>query len=159
MKMSIISAKTDILDWLTKIRICIAQTGKDNFFVNVGKSPGKNLHHIYFKRVKAAFYQNSPNGKLRTYSLINSPNGKLRTYSLIKGDFSADKYLYLVRNIKHRVSLSKFRLSNHRLLIEVGRHLKLPKLERVCPSCTPSIVEDEIHSLIKCSLYREENIT
>ena len=63
---------------------------------------------------------------LELITSINNPNGKLRTYNLIKGDFNSDKYLNLVRNIKHRVNLSKFCLSNHRLLIEVGRHLKLP---------------------------------
>ena len=98
-------------------------------------SPDKKLRHIYFKRLKDAFYQ-------KALSSMNNSDGKHRIYSLIKGDFSADKYLYLVRNIKHRVSLSKFRLSNHRLLIEVGRHLKLPELERVCPFCTPSSIED-----------------
>ena len=51
-KRSFIGAQTDALDWLTKLKMCIAQTGIDNFFVNVGKSPDKHLHHIYFKRVK-----------------------------------------------------------------------------------------------------------
>ena len=77
MKMSFIAAQTDALDWLTKIKMCIAQTGIDNFFVNVGKSPDKNFHHIYFKRVKDAFYQ-------KALSSINNPNGKLRTYNLYK---------------------------------------------------------------------------
>ena len=52
MKMSFIGAQTDVLVWLTKIKMCIAQTGIDNLFVIVGKSSDKTLHHIYFKRVK-----------------------------------------------------------------------------------------------------------
>ena len=75
MKMSF-GAQTDALDWLTKIKICIAQTGTDNFFVNVGKSPDKTLHHIYFQRVKYTFDQ-------KVLSSMNNPIGKLRTYSLI----------------------------------------------------------------------------
>ena len=37
-------------------------------------------------------------------------------------------------------------------MIEVGRHQKLPKSERLCLTC-PNDVEDEIHFLIKCDLY------
>ena len=51
MKMSFIGAQID-LDWLTKIKICIAQTDIDNSFLNVGKSPDKHLHH-YFKSSSA----------------------------------------------------------------------------------------------------------
>ena len=37
-------------------------------------------------------------------------------------------------------------------MIEVGRHMKLPKEERVCEVCNNGI-EDEIHFLVKCKLY------
>ena len=49
--------------------------------------------------------------------------------------------------------LSKFRLSNHKLLIETGRHMKLPITERICPVCMEG-TEDEIHLLVRCNLYQ-----
>ena len=38
-----------------------------------------------------------------------------------------ENYLIITRNINARVCLTKFRLSNHKLVIETGRHQKVPK--------------------------------
>ena len=59
--------------------------------------------------------------------------------------------------MKHRSGLSKFRLSNHRLTIETGRHgrEKLEKEECLCPLCEIPAVEDEIHFLVRCQTYNE----
>ena len=48
--------------------------------------------------------------------------------------------------------MTKFRLSNHKLMIEKGRHRNLDKTMRICPFCTS--VEDEIHFLCKCETFR-----
>jgi hypothetical protein len=51
--------------------------------------------------------------------------------------------------IKSRLVLSKltkFRLSNHNLTIEKGRHLRIPVKERLCPFGCKDI-EDEFHLL------------
>ena len=50
--------------------------------------------------------------------------------------------------------LTKLRLSNHQLMIEIGRHKKLPKEERICQICHDGI-EDEIHFLIKCKTLQQ----
>ena len=47
--------------------------------------------------------------------------------------------------------MAKFRLSNHKLMIEKGRHLNLLKVDRKCPFC--SAFEDEIHFLLKCETF------
>ena len=54
--------------------------------------------------------------------------------------------------IKDRIALTKLRLSNHKLMIEKGRHLKLDRNRRFCPFC-PNEVEDEIHFMITCKNY------
>ena len=48
--------------------------------------------------------------------------------------------------------MTKFRLSNHKLMIEKGRHRGLDKSARICPFC--NTVKDEIHFLINCKEYR-----
>ena len=48
--------------------------------------------------------------------------------------------------------MTKFRLSNHKLMIEIGRHQNTHKELRICPFCTK--VEDEIHFLINCHTFR-----
>ena len=64
-----------------------------------------------------------------------------------------EPYITCIKNVNHRKALSKFRLSNHQLMIEVGRHKKIPKLQRFCPFCPSPVIEDEIHFLINCPLY------
>ena len=61
-------------------------------------------------------------------------------------------YLITTRNINAPVCLTKFRLSNHKLMIETGRHQKVPKTERFCPFCY-GMIEDELHFLINCKQY------
>ena len=81
-----------------------------------------------------------------------------RTYGLIKKEAGEEPYLRAVSNVKDRISMSKFRLSNHKLMIEKGRHLNLAKFERKCPFC-PN-VEDETHFLLDCRTFRvlKENV-
>ena len=59
--------------------------------------------------------------------------------------------------MKHKIALSRFRLSNHALMIEKGRHLNIDKNERTCKFCKNKI-ENEEHFLIKCPLYCVERI-
>ena len=46
--------------------------------------------------------------------------------------------------------MTKFRLSNHQLAIETGRHNNTPKDCRFCPFC-PGRIEDENHFLLECA--------
>ena len=87
--------------------------------------------------------------------IMESP--KAISYCKFKYIVGLEKYLYKVRNIRHRISLTRLRLSNHKLLIETGRHLR-PKLERnqrKCFTCKDEI-EDELHFIMKCPLYATE---
>ena len=52
-------------------------------------------------------------------------------------------YLKAVKNTKDRMSMTKFRLSNHQLMIEKGRHTNIRKEDRICPFCFA--FEDEKH--------------
>ena len=97
-------------------------------------------------------------GKMRdiyhqeAFAQISDPKAKLRTYALIKDNTGRESYLNQIRNTKHRQMLTKFRLSNHKLMVEKGRHLRLPLNERTCPVCQAG-VEDEIHFLVQCTHY------
>ena len=65
-----------------------------------------------------------------------------------------ESYLAQKFNIKHKIAISRFRLSNHQLMIEKGRHMK-PKIERnerLCYLCKNEI-ENEEHFLVTCPLY------
>ena len=104
-----------------------------------------NIHKKMYIRLKDQFHQNA-------FSEINNPNSKLRTYGLIKDTIGTEYHLKSIRNTKYRIFLTKLRLSDHKLMIEAGRHQKLAKLQRFCPFC-PQTVEDEKHFLITCAHY------
>ena len=48
----------------------------------------------------------------------------------------------------------KLRTSAHKLAIEGGRYLNIPKHERICTACNSGEGEDEEHFLLNCSLYK-----
>ena len=85
---------------------------------------------------------------------VNNIDGKLRTYFTYKQNFEFESYLSIIRNFDKRRSLTKFRISSHRLKIERGRFSKppVPVDNRVCDYC-PSKIEDEFHFLIQCPKY------
>ena len=84
---------------------------------------------------------------------------KLRTYALFKKEFRLETYLMSSNNISHTLALLKLRISSHNLRIETGRYTKptkIPVNERLCIYCTSGEVEDEIHFITKCSLFKNE---
>ena len=51
-----------------------------------------------------------------------SQGNKMRTYWLLKtiDNYKCEDYLHQVTNTRHRIALTKLRLSNHKLAIETG---------------------------------------
>ena len=104
---------------------------------------------------------NFPKNKLRKSiqeisNLEGKPNSvqysKAKLYLTHKDRPYLEPYLHLVKNRKLRVNFTKLRLTDHKLMIKVDRHRKIPREERICPICSTEI-EDEIHFLIKCNVY------
>ena len=57
-----------------------------------------------------------------------------------------------------RKFICKFRTSNHKLRIEIGRFGKnrVDRDQRLCEHCTMGVVENESHFLLECPYYRFE---
>lgn len=77
---------------------------------------------------------------------------KMRLYNKIKSKFIMEEYLNL-NNDKHRIAITKLRISAHSLAIEKGRYTRppMPVNDRICNNCKK--VEDEIHFLIECKNF------
>ena len=73
-----------------------------------------------------------------------------------KTDVSRSEYLDLIKNEQHRQAVAKLRSSNHKLRIETDRyHLpKIPENLRICQLSSWNKVENEIHFLFECNLYK-----
>jgi hypothetical protein len=83
-----------------------------------------------------------------------SQEPKMRSYILFKNTFILEDYL-AIANEKHRIAMSKLRVSAHTLAIERGRYTRpvTPINERVCKTCTGNVIEDELHFLIDCERH------
>ena len=105
----------------------------------------KDSHLKAMQRMTDIFHQEALTDICRSDS-------RLRTYGILKKELGFEKYLSDLKSIKERTALTKFRISNHPLMIKKGRHQKINKENRYCPFC-PGIVEDEKHFLFKCETY------
>ncbi len=83
-----------------------------------------------------------------------SQEPKMRSYILFKNTFILEDYLAIAKE-KHRIEMSKLRVSAHTLAIERGRYTRpvTPINERVCKTCTGNVIEDELHFLIDCERH------
>ena len=80
---------------------------------------------------------------------------KLRTYRTFKNIFKFENYLVNICNENDKYNMSRYRTSNHRLQIELGRYTipKTPVNDRTCKNCSSCEVEDEKHILLDCQKY------
>ena len=88
-------------------------------------------------------------------------SSKMKTLNLLKSAPGREQYLADVKNSKHRIALTKLRLSAHQLEIEAGRwgrHSDISAENRICTLCQlegDNSVEDEIHFLVRCPVYQK----
>ena len=84
--------------------------------------------------------------------LINCPNAEiLRQF---KNKIRQEEYLSVINDRNLRLTLTKFRLSDHELNIEKGRHKNIKRQERLCPCCSlKKQIENETHFLLEFPYY------
>ncbi|XDV45306.1 hypothetical protein PO909_013424 [Leuciscus waleckii] len=97
----------------------------------------------------------SKNTYLEHWDQETKTQSKLQFYRNLKSNYELEEYLQSVRDTKQRQILSKYRLSEHSLAIETGRHRKswLPREQRVCVHCRTGEIETETHFLLCCHKY------
>ena len=116
-----------------------------SLYINSYENKPLFIHKKLFQTLSDCFHQ-------KAFETINNDKSKLRTYAIFKNEIGFEKYLSDIKNPVTRTILTKFRLSNHKLMIEVGRFKDIPKEMRFCPFC-PKMVETEAHFLLRCSAY------
>ena len=134
------------LPWIIYIKNLLEENGMLNFFINPYQDKPCFVNKRIFQTLSDVYHQNA-------FACIRQEGSKLRTYAVFKTEIGFEKYLTHIRNKKIRIQISQFRLSNHKLMIETGRHKKLQKEWRICPLCNNGI-EDEIHFLFTCQIYQ-----
>ena len=107
-----------------------------------------NLHKKSIRKESRSYYEIWWRDQIRT-----STRGLF--FLKLKQNICYEKYLDQLNQHNLRCSLSKIRLSDHKLMIEQGRKTKpkTPRQEQICVSCddgTNSKIEDEVHFLFDC---------
>ena len=133
------------LSWTMSIKKTLEINGMLDLFINVHRHKTPLVVKCIYQRLSDNFYQTS-------FEAINKNTSKLRTYALFKHASGCEKYLTVTKNVSVRTLVTKFRLSNHGLMIEIGRHNGTPKEARFCPFCSTEI-ETEFHFLWDCPTY------
>jgi hypothetical protein len=137
-------------NWATSVRTILGNLGLNYawIFQEVGN---ENIFITEVKRrLNDTFIQN--------WSSEIDMSTRADTYKLF-ASFGYAKYLEHINIHKYRISLTRFRLSAHRLCIETGRWHKpnpIPRNERKCILC--NMLEDEYHFLFECELYKDLRI-
>lgn len=80
-------------------------------------------------------------------------NQKCYNYRMFKREFCFESYLIRLP-VSLRIVFAKFRLSNHNLPIEKGRHWNIERCERKCTQC--NVLGDEFHYLFICPLFSDD---
>ena len=124
-----------------------------NNYVNKFNISNQNINAMKKHDVSSIYQENYD----RRWGVYIRNSTKAISYSIFKNTVYFEKYLYQIRNTKNRIALTRFRLSNHNLLIEKGRHVRprLERSERRCFLCKDEI-EDEKHFITKCPFYLKE---
>ena len=78
---------------------------------------------------------------------------KLEFYQIFKIEYAPSHYLDLTTRTSERRVLTKLRISNHKLMIELGRYNQISRDNWLCQVCGSNQIEDEIHFLFHCSKY------
>ena len=88
---------------------------------------------------------------------ITKTQSKLQCYLALKHEYIIATYLSTLKDPKLRKTTTMYRLSEHSLSIEKGRHRQtwLPREERLCSHCSLGSVETELHFLTECPKYEE----
>ncbi len=120
---------------------------------NTNQSQTSTASHLNIKINQ--IIKQSKNTYLEHWDQETQTQSKLQFYRTLKSHYELEDYLQSVRDTKQRRILTKYRLSEHRLAIETGRHRKswLPGEQRVCVHCETGEIETETHFLLHCHKY------
>ena len=138
-----------VSSWTSQLRDILNKHGLGNLWHTKDSNPSSR------NRLSAIVHQRriDCNNQKTLTTLQSQP--KMRSYCLFKNAVDMEKYLSEIKDIKKRVAITKFRLSDHKLEIEIGRYHR-PKRkpdERLCQVCDAT--EDEMHCLRSCKLNQD----
>ena len=96
-------------NWVFLMKNCFSSVGLLNVFLNGAPNNQRTPSTQLFYREKDIFQQTA----LYTVETMS----KMHTFSFVKRSAELERYLFLVKNVSDRIALTRFRLSNHNLMM------------------------------------------
>ena len=138
--------------WVTSIKQLLYRFGFGIVWLSQGVGDPELFLNIFKQRLKDCMQQN----------WIESINNSTRfeNYKHFKTMLNPEKYLYVGLSFSLWKYLAKFRCSNHKFKIEIGRHMGIERENRNCSFCLDNYgiicVESEFHAFFNCYQYTNE---
>ncbi len=138
--------------WGSMVRKTLDLAGFGHAWENKGFQNSNSGIHCITEKLKSMYVQEWTQ---RLSLTADWRETKLRTYAQFKSHYALEDYLISTRSAQKRSSLTIFRLSLHRLAIELGRHSrpKTPIENRTCDRCNHQRVQDEEHIVMHCPSF------
>ena len=143
------------LPWASNVKDIFSSNGMLETYLQKAEGRLENVECDYIE--KTLLQRMTDQYNQTSFGTINSSN-KLKTLKRLKSTPGRESYLKEVEISKHRVALTRLRLSSHSLEIETGRYHHTDDEERYCQYCKAHgelLVEDETHFLITCQQFNE----
>ena len=135
-------------DWVTNLKKLLLSNG----FGLVWITQGVGDEELFMKSVVLRLTDIAK--QICNSEIDSSP--KLSTYrEFLKSLLNPEKYLYTLNNYFIRKQLTKFRISNHKLMVEEDRYRGTDFANRRCIYCDMNCIDNECHFLLECPLYEE----
>ena len=133
--------------WILRIKNILQKYDLYNFWQEQNNLSITEINHfkIICKQKIACYYKNEWKECLENSS-------KCYLYRGFKTELKMEEYLYKLPD-DLRICLSKYRMCNHKLPIEVGRHNNIDRKYRLCTKCDKKDLGDEYHYMFMCDCY------
>ncbi len=138
-----------IYTWYTFVKEIFKEFNLNEEDLLITDKPFYNIKNPIKKSTKPVIKQKYDELILGKLSTLDD-SSKLFLYSKLKTEIRMEDYLSDLKNFNSRKILTKLRLSDHNLEIEVGRYKKIPREQRLCKTC--NILDDEYHFFLNCNI-------
>ena len=134
-------------EWVKYIQAILQDTGRSDVWLTQTVRNANTFKNSIFRTLLDQNFQ-----KWNT-ALENSSKGT--NYRLFKCDIRPENYL-LEFPKKIFFPIIRFRTTNHKLPVEIGRWSNVPLEERTCTKCSRNCLGDEFHYLLECDYFIPE---
>ena len=140
-----IESRINVINWSSKVRNLLQNAG----FGDVWLFPDSVNFKLFIPALRTRLKDTYITQWREGMELCSS----LYLFTEFKTVFERSSYLHQLHTVKYRHILALFRLSSHKLNIEIGRYNKIDRQDRRCIRCNLNDIEDEFHFVLVCPDY------